>query len=268
MKVMVLGDIHGNTPWAERVVKHAKRHSAKKIIQVGDFGLWDHWPDGVKFLDTLNEALRRDGVKLYAVGGNHENWVRWNWYIENNPKTEDGFTMLRSHILIMPKTFQWEWAGKVFAAAGGAVSIDKDRRLREEKVTGPNTLFWWDEQLKDADVDSIPERKVDYLFTHDCSNKTPFRARMKPDFESQIHRQRIDRVLERTAPEMHFHGHMHTKYDWMNMHNSIVGAHWTQTYGLECDGMYWNWGILDVSTNHFVFAPHTHYEWPALQVSN
>jgi predicted phosphodiesterase len=253
MKIMVLGDCHGNTPWTTNVVKHAARHKVKKIIQCGDFGLWDHFSEGVTFLDALNEQLRRDGTKLYAVGGNHENWLRWNWYIENNPKTDEGFTILRSHIFLIPKTMHWSWQGKQFAAAGGAVSIDKDRRLKLQEETGPDTLFWWDEQLLDCHVDAFPDKKVDYLFTHDCSNATPWRGRLKPDFESQMHRQRIDAVLKKSRPSVHFHGHMHTKYDWMNR---TGGDNWTQTYGLECDGMFWSWGILDLATDEFVFVPN------------
>jgi hypothetical protein len=254
MKIMVIGDLHGETPWATRIIKNARRHGAKKAIVVGDFGLWDHFEEGVRFLDSLNDSLRHDGVKLYAVGGNHENWVRWNWYVENNPQDQYGFTYLRSHIMLMPKVFQWDWEGKRFGSAGGAVSIDRDWRLAREKESGlgPNTLFWWDEQFTDKDLAEYPTRKVDYLFTHDCSNSTPWRNRLKPDFESQMHRQRIDGVLKKARPEMHFHGHMHTKYDWMNL---VGDNHWTQTYGLECNGMFWNWGILDTDSDEFEFAP-------------
>lgn len=256
-KIAVVGDLHGNTRAAVRLAKVISRHKINKIVQVGDFGLWDHFDDGITFLDTLNEELRRTGAKVYAIGGNHENWLRWNWYVENNPTDKYGFTMLRTHIMIAPKTFHWSWEGKQFAAAGGAVSIDKEYRLHREKESGlgPNNLFWWDEQLLDTDVMAFPERKVDYLFTHDCSNATPFRNRIKPDMDSQIHRQRIDDVLRKCAPEIHFHGHMHTKYDWMNLTNGIVGQHYVQTYGLECDGMFWNWGSLNLSTDEFVFAP-------------
>jgi predicted phosphodiesterase len=254
---MILGDVHGNTPFTTSIVKRAKRHGAKKIIQLGDFGLWSHMEDGVKFLDTVNEQLRRDGVKLYAVGGNHENWIHWNWHLNNSPKDDYGFAMVRTHIRLAPRTHIWRWGDKTFAMAAGGVSIDRDYRLSREKSIGSNMLWWEDEQLTDAEVDAFPERKVDFLFTHDCSNKTPFYNRLKPDYESQIHRQRIDKILSRCAPEFHFHGHMHTKYDWINMINSIVGVHYVQTYGLAHDGEYWNWGILNTENNTFEFCPST-----------
>ena len=116
--------------------------------------------------------------------------------------------------------------------------------------------------MTDAQVDSLlagrfdkregrKGLKVDYLLTHDCSDRTPWRSRLKPDIDSQIHRQRIDRVLDGIKPAYHFHGHMHQRYDWMNR----VGAEdWTQTYGLECNAELDSWGILDLDTDEFTFA--------------
>lgn len=251
MKVMVLGDTHGNTKVAVHAARLAKRAGVKKIVQVGDFGLWSHVEGGVTFLDSLNEELRKHGIRLHAVGGNHENWDHWNWHVENTPKDRYGFAMIRTHIRLAPRVHFWNWEGKTMAAAGGAVSIDRDYRLAIEKA--PRTLWWPNEQLTEDDVNSIRERKVDYLFTHDCSNRTPFKYRLKPDIDSQIHRQRIDKVLSKVMPEMHFHGHMHEKYDWQNLVN---GHHWTQTYGLECDGMAFNWGVLDLDDDKFEFAHH------------
>lgn len=253
-EIAVLGDTHGQTSDTIKVVRRIARHGVKRIVQVGDFGLWDHFDSGVTFLDSLNEELRRHGIKMYAIGGNHENWNRWNWYVENNDKDAFDFTILRTHIRIAPKVFSWKWDGKAFGAAGGGVSTDRDWRINKEKESGlgPYNLYWPGEQLTDEEANNFPTAKLDYLFTHDCSNRTPFKNRLKPDFESQMHRKRIDTVLARSKPKMHFHGHMHEKYEWMN----FVGPdHWVDTYGLERDGMFWNWGILDLATDKFVFAP-------------
>lgn len=250
IKILVLGDTHGQRGPAVKAVKKAANQQAGKIVQVGDFGLWTHFRDGVTFLDDLNEACRQFGIKFYAVGGNHENWDHWEWFIENNPRDKYGFAHVRSHIMLAPRTHFWKWDDKQMAAAGGAVSVDKGWRILEQ---GKNRTLWWDnEELTDEHVEALPNQKVDYLFTHDCSNRTPFKARLKPDADSQIHRQRIDRVLDKLKPNLHFHGHMHEKYDWVNR----VGAdHWTQTYGLDRDGALWNHGVLDTQTDEFVWAP-------------
>lgn len=240
---------------------------------VGDFGLWTHVANGHDFLDEVQEAARINNLTVYAIGGNHENWDHWNWIVENMP-THKGFAMVRRRILLAPKVHKWTWANKQFVGAGGAVSIDKQWRLEKERGTnaygestssgsGHRTLWWPDEELTDQDVIKFQKMgvKADYLFSHDCSNYTPFRGRLKPDPDSQRHRHRIDDVLRAVKPEIQIHGHMHTKYDWINglvygtsaFDSSETTGHSTQTYGLECNSDYNSWGILDTETNEFSF---------------
>lgn len=268
MKALILGDTHGNTQAAIKASIRARQRGAKIIVQCGDFGLWDHFYDGVEFLDKLNEQLGHDRIKLVWTDGNHENHDRLEWYVQNNPKSKNGHTYIRSNILYSPRGHYWTWDNKKFMTVGGAVSIDKDYRLgREqwgEKPSGDRTLYWPNEQLTDEQVSHIiktmdarrvaGKQGIDYLFTHDCSNKTPFRDRLKPDIDSQIHRQRMDEVLKAVRPKMQFHGHMHTKYEWDNWLD-YDGDEPIKTFGLECDGMFWNWGILDTETDTFEFAP-------------
>lgn len=233
----------------DKVIADSKHLDYAKIVQVGDFGLWDHLANGVKFLDDTNEKLRLHGRKMFALGGNHENWDHWNWYLANGPKTVDGFTMIRSHIFLIPRVHGWRWYDKRFYAVAGAASIDKQERLEREK-NGEPKQWWWQEQITDAEIDEIPQLKREYLFTHDCSNRTPWGFQLVPDFDSQIHRQRIDRALERTLPKMHFHGHMHKRYEWVNR---VGGDNWTDTFGLDCNGNKNSWGILDTEHNTFTF---------------
>jgi hypothetical protein len=225
-------------------------------MQVGDFGIWTHTFGGIKFLDELNELLRHYGRKVYALGGNHENWDHWNWYVENMPKDyNSGFSIVRSHILLAPRVHRWVWGGKQFQVIAGAASIDKDIRVQDEQAGGSRS--WWpEEEITDAEIDKLIPSPVDYLFTHDCSNKTNWGFQLVPDLNSQIHRERIDRALGIVTPKMHFHGHMHKRYEWMNPTGADDnGLIWTDTYGLNCNGHNDSWGILDTGTNKFVFHP-------------
>lgn len=251
-KVMVLGDTHGNTVWTRDKIRLAAKLKVDKIIQCGDFGLWDHSEDGVRFLDVVNEECRKVGIKFYWVDGNHENHDRLSWYVKNNPKTRVGHVFIRSHILYIPRGCIWEWGGKRFAGVGGAYSIDKAYR-----TVGKS--WWAGEQLTETQANKIIRDNsrsdpVHFLFTHDCSDQTPFYGRLKADIESKIHRQRIDKVAKALHPTLWFHGHMHTKYEWMYPLNTDA-TKWAQVYGFEMDGDNWSWGILDVENSEFTWGP-------------
>ena len=245
MLVGIVGDTHGNTASLCWTLNQMGRKKIQQVVIVGDFGLWTHEMAGHIFLDEVNAAAKHNGLTVYAVGGNHENWDHWNAFLKFAPQHK-GFGVVRSRILLAPKVHHWKWDNKVFVGAGGAVSVDKGYRLEMEKRHGPRTLWWPDEELTDQDVESLQKMgngiKADYLISHDCSDRTPFRGRMKPDLDSQIHRTRIDKVLTALRPDVHFHGHMHTKYDWVNSYPVDGDYHDTQTYGLECDGMNYNYG--------------------------
>lgn len=260
MRLLLAGDTHGDVQSVMHKIDMAVKHGVQRIVVLGDFGLW--WGfEGVQFLDTINSMLNKANRQLFAIPGNHENHELWDALYEHGPKSR-GWAYARTNVLLAPKVLDFVWGGKQFVVAGGAVSIDKQWRLEHERDTGKR-IWSKNEQLKDEQVDEILATrfnktsngkgglKVDYLLTHDCSNMTPWKGRLKPDFESQIHRQRIDRVLRGIQPVTHFHGHMHDRYDWMNLTGD---DHWTQTYGLECNRDKDSWGILDLETDEFTFA--------------
>jgi hypothetical protein len=254
MRVVIVGDTHGQKQDLLPEIYFAGKHNIQHVVVVGDFGLWTHRLDGHVFLDDVQDAARINNLSVYAIGGNHENWDHWNWMVENLP-TSKGFAAVRSRVLLAPKVHEWTWAGKRFIGAGGAVSIDKDWRLANERQ--PRTLWWPNEQLTQADLNQIEVMgTADYLLTHDCSDQTPFKNRLKPDPDSQIHRQRIDNVLRSVQPKMHFHGHMHEKYDWINERvyggSAFDNEPWsgpsTRTIGLEAFTDPDSFGVLEVDS--------------------
>lgn len=281
MRIGIIGDMHGDTKDAMKVLNEMGKRKITHVFVVGDFGLWTHFADGHEFLDSINAGAEGNGLSVFAVGGNHENWDHWNWFIENMP-THKGFAMVRRRVLLAPRIHQFTLAGKQFVVAGGAVSIDREYRLERErgqhmdstgrirrKGSGPRTLWWPNEELTDQEVITIESRypKADILLTHDCSNYTPFRDRLKPDAASERHRRRIDKVIRAVEPKVHFHGHMHTKYEWDNTlshgDSAFIEGEWhgpvTKTYGLEANpNAMWHrtgdwWGILETDTLEFAF---------------
>ena len=298
IRILVAGDLHGNGKQAAFLAAKAGERKIQHILVVGDVGLWTHEMNGHVYLDELQRVAEGNNLSFYLVGGNHENWDHWEWYCKNMP-THKGFAIVRSRVLLAPKVHSWSWGKaatpkkpvstvKQFFVAGGAVSIDRDRRLMSERGDprhydlygwkasnkGPRTEWWPNEQLTDEDVNYIKYQAVvtggmvDYLFTHDCSDFTQFKNRIKPDPESQIHRKRIDEVLRMVNPKMHFHGHMHEQYDWVNtLGTGLFGSepeYAIQTYGLEADFLAMhlfdrhmpeinNWGVLDTETDEFAF---------------
>lgn len=258
IRIMLAGDTHGDIRNVAHKVEWAKKAGGiQRIIVLGDFGLW--WGhEGVVFLDECNELAKKNNLQIFALPGNHENHEHWDAIVNNAQAKAHGWAYIRSNVLISPKVHDFVWGKKQFVVAGGAVSIDKEYRLEYERLKGKK-VWSPNEQLTDTQVEEITKSrfgngvKVDYLLTHDCSNRTPFGFRLKPDIDSQIHRQRIDKVLGAVKPKFHWHGHMHEKYDWLNRVGGELDDY-TQTYGLECNSDRESWGILDIKTDEFVWA--------------
>jgi len=268
-KIMLAGDTHGDFANVKHKVDWAVKAGVQRIVILGDFGLWWGYR-GVEFIDQINDYAKRNNRQIFAIPGNHENYTWWNAVVDasrESEQTSHGWAYLRTHVLLSPRVHDFVWNGKQFVVAGGAVSIDKDWRVEYHRKKGKR-IWHPDEQLTDAEVDALLSTRfgagvpVDYLLTHDCSDMTDFKYRLKPDHDSVIHRRRIDRVLKGIKPRFHFHGHMHEKYDWVNdrvhgysaFSNEFYDGPSTRTYGLECNRDYNSWGILDLDTDKFEFA--------------
>lgn len=260
---MVVGDLHGDVRAGTDVVRKADELGIAHLMVVGDFGYWPHFSDGIEFLDALNFQARLSHAMVYWVDGNHENFDALEAAVKHYPKDKNGRVWIRSHIRYCSRGAAWTWAGKRFMTVGGAVSVDKDRRIAKERQVGQTRTLWWPQEQLTLDelqfaVQQAQRKPVDYLFTHDCPTNAPFRGRLKDDPESQIHRQLMDRLGKEVKPRYWFHGHMHTRYDAYDF--PAYTPH-TTVYGLECnpDAMHGYgkgdyWGVLDTETDQFTFS--------------
>lgn len=239
-KIMICGDFHGDTAHVRKVIRLAADSGIKIIMQVGDWGYWDHEVDGINYIDAVNDDLRKHGIKMYFVAGNHENWDRLDWMEKNNPKTYAGLTVIRSHIRYTGRVKRWAVDGKWFQAVGGAVSVDRNRRKLGKD--------WWSQE-------AVPERvvyglekagrKSDYLLTHDAPTCAPLKG-LKPDMDSQIHRELMNRIGRVVQPTLWFHGHYHT---WMENYPFMHQNGYSSVYGLEMNGDFYHCVVLDTETD-------------------
>ncbi len=253
MKLIMLGDVHRNTRHFQHLIITAADLGVQKIVQVGDFGYFAEEFDTVKYVDALQSTADKCNVHIYAIAGNHDSGFCWRTLTDSTMAKNKGFTYLRKNILFAPYVHEWEWDSKRFASVGGAVSIDKQWRLETERENRrPRTLWWPNEIASDEELSEVRNEKVDYLVTHDASNYSPFEFGLKVDVDSEANRRRIDAVLNKTRPELHFHGHYHTKIEWFNWKSSGY-EHETQTYGLGMDGMINSWGVLNTDDNTFTW---------------
>lgn len=246
-------------------MKIASDLGCDRILIVGDFGMWPGF-GGIEFLDQINNAAMLLNIDIFVLRGNHDDTVQWNYYLNNAPKNSDGFSYVRTRVLIAPTIHFWSWDKRRFAIAAGAVSVDKKHRKIWKS--------WWpDEAFSEENLTSILRYKgnsVDYLFTHDASDHTEWGYSLIPDPDSQMCRRRIDKVIAHLKPGKHFHGHMHHKYYWVN--RASHGRHYsafgiddsqyngaeTETFGLSYDNEDNSFVLLDTEKNE-VYWPGAAY---------
>lgn len=247
-KIMFLGDVHADITFMRDAIAFAARNGATSIMQVGDFGIWDHVPAGVDFLDKTNAFLEDAGLWLIFVDGNHENFDS----LYAHPFGTDGFRTVRERILHAPRGHTWAVDGLNFLAFGGGSSIDGPDGpswwpqargpIRGNDRGGTVTLGdtttedylaaimhnhgrdlggWWpQERITDADVAVARELLVhappiDIMVTHDCpiGLKIPGITRTYP--AGQASRKRVREVMDLARPQLLVCGHYHRRHAGM-----------------------------------------------------
>lgn len=160
-RFIIKGDIHGDIDQIIYFIERFNLGDGDNIIILGDFGLF--WRKDQKDTEINIKFYEENcnGVHLYWLDGNHENFDiinSWNcnrYNIYNNS----------AHIHYCPRGFKTlielqDGSFKKVLFMGGADSIDKYRRTEH--------LTWWrDEKITDKDIQGISGH-YDYVFTHCC----------------------------------------------------------------------------------------------------
>lgn len=248
MRTLILGDVHGNEKFFARACRVAAREGCEAIMQVGDFGYWEHHPNGKRFLATAEWELKSRDLTCYWICGNHENHpLLWEKYGEGLMDTETGvhidnqFVPVRDHILYVPRGARWEWDGTSFLGCGGAYSIDKPRRI----IDGDG--WWATEMITDEQVAaSVAPGPVDVMFSHDAPMEFDLPAMVFKDIypDSEYNRKQLSRIVTKVEPNLLVHGHYHHRYgSWLELRSGKNMR--VEGLGADMDGDGRAWMVLD-----------------------
>jgi predicted phosphodiesterase len=263
MKVLMAGDLHGDLPHAQYLVKIAKKQGCDRILQLGDFGYWPHYKDGQTYLNQLNLYADLNNILVYWVDGNHDKTSRV--YEDHGADLDpEGFIRVRKQIRYAPRGHRWTWDGCRFIALGGAYSVDKDWRLEEElrkarKKGLSDDAFtgdqWFpEEEMSDEDMDRflLDTSPVDVIVAHDKPRGSNPKWNRKEFLECTPNQDRLQRAVRTLQPAMFFHGHLH--YFYADPIISVTGdqPNATLVIGLHCNmaaatspyDKAWSWQVL------------------------
>lgn len=272
MRVLVAGDTHGNTKFiANYLYPTAKAVGATRILQLGDFGYWEHRQEGIDFLDEVADLAHLYGIDWYWLRGNHDNIdelrLRYNAAIN---AVKGGFWQLRPGLFWIPDGLHFTWDTARFAAFGGAYSIDKEYRLkREARLTKQawakeqarrdagrpaqrvedftGSLWFPGEELTDAEVTALLEADpspVDIVLSHDKPRAATLGPHRKEFEECLPNQNRLQMVLVALKPTLWLHGHLHVFYqcsvpvaphDEAGTPGTPGAERWCSVIGLACD---------------------------------
>lgn len=259
MRLLVAGDTHGNIEFiSDYLYPCAADLGCDLIVQVGDFGYWEHDPeDDDDFLGRVDDAAHAFGIPFYWLRGNHDN-IKY-CLARYDVHTEDGFLVCRDNVLHIPDGHVWTWGGHRLRAFGGAYSVDKDRRLKQEaqlyrraaareqarRDAGrpprpiPSYQGWsWfpEEELTDAQMRAFlaaDNGPLDVVLSHDKPIKAE--PRHLPGWRNLpgtvANQERLQSALDAHQPRLWIHGHLHLPY--VDKVGTDRGT--TTVVGLGCD---------------------------------
>lgn len=227
MKIMLVGDSHGDSQFLQNIFARAARESCDIIVQLGDFGFWPHTEWGKKFVKNVDKFSVKYGPKFYWLDGNHENhtFLRENFDVAAGVEVK-----ITKNITYLPRGYSWVWDSVRFMSFGGAYSIDKADRTE-------GISYWPEELITYGEVRAILDHpKVKILLTHDAPSFVPLKdiipGFFKADIDSASNRKMVSEVVDIVQPRLLVHGHYHYRYS----HNvTPYHGYPVQVEGLACN---------------------------------
>lgn len=253
MRVGIAGDWHVDLDWALLALHTYADAGITEIFHVGDFSV-DNTPQGLAYLEKIEEFLGSHNMNLYVTMGNHDNYsfVRSDWTGMN----DEGFQTNSDypHILVSPRTHRFERGGKSFLSSGGANSINRSSLT-------PNIDWWEDEQISLGDVyRSVEGGYADVMITHECPDGVALFGKdvgsswsVEQVNYARKSREAMRQIVDHVKPEILFHGHYHIYLDTVTRFHDGESFYDQRTVGLEMNGRENNMSVLDLGTMEVSF---------------
>lgn len=212
-KIAFLGDVHADTAYLKKALKHCKQNGVQVVVQVGDMGIFGNYDRTL-----CNVMSEFPDMKLLFIDGNHEDFsIIDSW----DTDCDDVFWLDDDkQVGYLPRGVAWMWQGKTFAAMGGAVSVDRKWRTAwfdwfpqeragflDYKNLLNNTAEWYLEDIR-----------IDYMITHDAPMSANIPLPNSNNYpsneiaESEIYRRDFMEPLLDLRPRQWYHGHYHVNY--------------------------------------------------------
>ena len=149
--IIIVGDVHGKFNTLKWNIHDRYKHRDANIIQVGDFGVGFCKPNYYKEeLYSLQRDLKEANNQLYVIRGNHDDP---SWFKESNHPF--GY----SNITLLADYSELNLLGKRILLVGGATSVDKVHRLK-------NNLGYWPDEVFKLNKEFPFKEAYDIVVTH------------------------------------------------------------------------------------------------------
>jgi len=214
MKIMILGDVHGEFGKLNQLIN---RRKPDLIIACGDFGYWPN-DRGSQF-----SYIKLAGAKLLWCDGNHEDF--WSLQQRESDEIEPG-------IIYMPRGSTYTLPdGRNILFMGGAHSIDKHLR-----TVG---IDWFPEEtIRQGDMMDLPDMKIDIFITHTCPYElVPEMLKEYSGKDYEPSNLALSQLWDIYKPDLWYFGHWHyfktgvlydvTKWTALSMSRWSTDRWWT-----------------------------------------
>jgi hypothetical protein len=254
-KLLLVGDLHGNTAFAKKCFERGSERKVDALFQLGDFGYWEHEGSGQRYLKDIERLIQEYQIPLYWLDGNHENhrllkakygWMGLNMTTEGvvpaQKRSNNEFWPMGDELYYSPRGHRFTWSTVTFMTLGGAASVDKNWRTlcADEYPFGGS---YWPEEAITAEEEVYASRfegpHVNVILSHDSPMLPPEVADAVPNWsvyeDSMANRAAVARVVEALTPRRLYHGHYHYAYSAEFNYN---GGFVTKVRGLDADVNY------------------------------